>query len=112
MLLAISGRTQEATERFSAAVRYQPDYVEARLRLAELLRQTGRPEAALSQYESVMSIDPRAAEAQFGYAMALVQLKRYEEARRRLSEGATRHPDRKEFIEALARLEVIAPGRR
>ena len=112
VLLAISGRTQEATERFSAAVRYQPDYVEARLRLAELLRQTGRPEAALSQYESVMSIDPRAAEAQFGYAMALVQLKRYEEARRRLSEGAARHPDRKEFIEALARLEAIAPGPR
>jgi tetratricopeptide (TPR) repeat protein len=112
VLLAISGRTQEATERFSAAVRYQPDYVEARLRLAELLRQTGRPEAALSQYDTVMSIDPRAAEAPFGYAMALVQLKRYEEARRRLSEGAARHPDRKEFIEALARLEAIAPGPR
>src|SRR4029450_10028955 len=94
VLLELNGRFPEAIDRFTAAVRYQPDYVEARLRLAELLRQTGRPEAALSQYESVMSIDPRAAEAQFGYAMALVQLKRYERARLRLSEGAARQPER------------------
>jgi len=111
VLLAISGRPQEAVERFSTAVRYQPDYVEARLRLAELLRQTGRPDAALSQYERVMALDPRAAEAQFGYAMALVQLKRYDEARRRLSEGATQHPERKQFTEALARLQELVGGR-
>jgi tetratricopeptide (TPR) repeat protein len=112
VLLAISGRAPEAIERFSTAVRYQPDYVEARLRLAELLRQSGRPEAALSQYERAMTIDPRAAEAQFGFAMALVQLKRYEEARRRLSDAAVLHPERKEFTEALARLDAIAPAPR
>ena len=112
VLLAINGRIPEAIERFSTAVRYQPDYVEARLRLAELLRQTGRPDAALPQYERVMTIDPRAAEAQFGYAMALVQLERYDEARRRLSEAAALHPERKEFPEALARLQAIAPAPR
>ncbi len=112
VLLAINGRIPEAIERFSTAVRYQPDYIEARLRLAELLRQTGRPDAALPQYERVMTIDPRAAEAQFGYAMALVQLKRYEEARRRLSEAAALHPERKEFTEALARLQALAPAPR
>jgi tetratricopeptide (TPR) repeat protein len=112
VLLAINGRIPEAIERFSTAVRYQPDYIEARLRLAELLRQTGRPAAALPQYERVMTIDPRAAEAQFGYAMALVQLKRYEEARRRLSEAAALHPERKEFTEALARLQALAPAPR
>ncbi len=112
VLLAINGRMLEAIDRFTTAVRYQPDYVEARLRLAELLRQTGRPDAALPQYERVMAIDPRAAEAQFGYAMALVQLKRYDEAKRRLSEGAALNPDRKEFAEALARLQAVAPGPR
>jgi tetratricopeptide (TPR) repeat protein len=112
VLLALNGRFPEAIDRFTAAVRYQPDYVEARLRLAELLRQTGRPDAALPQYERVMAIDPRAAEAQFGYAMALVQLKRYDEARRRLSEAAAAHPERKEFTEALVRLQTIAPGPR
>jgi tetratricopeptide (TPR) repeat protein len=112
VLLAINGRIPDAIERFSTAVRYQPDYVEARLRLAELLRQTGRPAAALPQYERVMTIDPRAAEAKFGYAMALVQLKRYAEARRRLSEAAALHPERKEFTEALVRLQAIAPAPR
>jgi TolA-binding protein len=53
-----------------------------------------------------MTIDPRAAEAQFGYAMALVQLKRYEEARQRLTEGAVSYPERREFAEALARLSA------
>jgi hypothetical protein len=42
--------------------------------------------------------------------MALVQLKRYDEARHRLSEASALHPERKEFIEALARLQAIAPS--
>ena len=71
----------------------------------------GRPEAALTQYAQVIAIDPRAAEAQFGYAMALVQLKRYEEARRRLTEGASLYPERREFAEALARLRGIGRTR-
>jgi hypothetical protein len=36
--------------------------------------------------------------------MALVQLKKYDEARRRLSEGMASYPERREFAEALARL--------
>jgi hypothetical protein len=36
--------------------------------------------------------------------MALVQLRRYDEARQKLVEGAALHPDRKEFAEALSRL--------
>ena len=61
---------------------------------------------------SLIESDSRAAEAQFGYAMALVQLKRYGEARRRLTEAAALHPERKEFTEALARLQAIAPAPR
>ena len=112
VLLAARGRYQEAVERFSTAVRYEPNYVEARLRLAELLRRTGRPEAALTQYAQVIAIDPSVAEARFGYAMALVQLKRYEEARQRLTEGMSLHPDRREFADALARLQAVAPAGR
>jgi tetratricopeptide (TPR) repeat protein len=110
VLLSASGRYQEALERFSTAVGYEPNYVEARLRLAELLRRAGRPEAALTQYTQVIAIDPRVAEARFGYAMTLVQLKRYEEARQRLTEGLSLHPDRREFADALARLQAIAPA--
>ena len=42
--------------------------------------------------------------------MALVQLQRYEEARRRLTEGMSLHPDRREFADALARLQAVAPA--
>jgi tetratricopeptide (TPR) repeat protein len=107
VLMAVSGRRQEALESFSTAVKYEPGYVEARLRLADLMRQSGRPDAALIQYAQVMTIDPRAAEAQFGYAMALVQLKRYDEARRRLTEGMSLHPERREFADALAKLDEL-----
>ena len=76
------------------------------MRLAEVLRQTGRPAAALIQYSQIIAIDPRAAEAQFGYAMTLIQMKRYEEARRRLTAAAAQYPERREFTEALAKLAV------
>ena len=111
VLLAESGRNQEAVEHLSAAVRVEPSYIDARLRLAELQRRAGRPDAALGQYAQVIAIDPRVAEARFGYAMALVQLKRYDEARRRLTEGMSLHPDRREFADALARLQTVAPAR-
>jgi tetratricopeptide (TPR) repeat protein len=106
VLLAGSNRYQEALEHFSTAVRYEPNYVDARLRLAEILRRTGRPDAALAQYAQVIAIDPRVAEARFGYAMALVQLMRYDEARQRLTEGMRLHPDRREFADALTRLQA------
>ena len=70
-----------------------------------MLQRVGRPDAALTQYAQVIAIDPRIAEARFGYAMALVQLRRYDEARQRLIEGAALYPDRKEFAEALSRLQ-------
>jgi tetratricopeptide (TPR) repeat protein len=108
VLLAVNGRPQEAIEHFSTAIRYEPNYVEARLRLAEVLRQTGRPDAALTQYSQIIAIDPRAAEAEFGYAMTLVQMKRYEEARRRLTAAASQYPDRREFADALTKLQAIA----
>ena len=66
MLLAASGRLPEAIEHLSAAVKSQPDYVEARLRLAEALRQVGQMERSLAQYREVLAIDPRVSDARFG----------------------------------------------
>jgi tetratricopeptide (TPR) repeat protein len=110
VLAAGTGRYQEAVEHLSRAVRLEPSYIDARLRLAELQRRAGRPDAALEQYAQAIAIDPRVAEARFGYAMALVQLKRYEEARRRLTEGMSLHPDRREFADALVRLQAAVPS--
>ena len=109
VIMEASGRDPEAVERFSAAVRDEPSYMEARLSLAGIMRRTGRLNEALSQYESLIRIAPRLVGARFGYAMALVGLHRYQEARDRLSEGMQRHPDQPIFARALARILAAAP---
>ena len=53
-----------------------------------------------------LRLDPGFAQAKYGYALALAQAKRYEEARKQLAEGAALFPARREFADALAKLEV------
>jgi tetratricopeptide (TPR) repeat protein len=112
VLMASSGRTPEALAHFSAAVKYQPSYVEARLGLADALRRSGRVEASLGEYKEALTLNPRTAEARLGYAMALVRLLRYQAAVDWLTDATTRQPDRPELAIALARLLAAAPDDR
>jgi tetratricopeptide (TPR) repeat protein len=112
LLMEADGRRAEAIERFSIALRYEPNYPEARLRLAESLRRAGRAKESLPHYERLMTMSPRVAEAVFGYAMALVQVRRYQEARDRLTEGMKNYPDQLVFAHGLARLLAAAPDDR
>ena len=105
----MSGRHREAVERYSAALNYQPDYLEARLGLAEALRVTGRLEESLPHYKQIAEIDPGFAEAWMTCAMVLVRLERYQEARDWLAEARQVHPDRPELTDLLARLLAAAP---
>ena len=57
-------------------------------------------------------IDPRIAEARFGFAMTLVRLRRYREARARLTEGMSTYPAQPAFARALARMLAAAPDDR
>ena len=57
-------------------------------------------------------LDPRLADAPLGHAMALVALKRYAEARDRLSESTARYPARPAIAHALVRLLAAAPDDR
>lgn len=104
VIMESEGRLTEAIERFSAAVRLDPKYVEARLLLANALRRRGRLEDSLLEYERIITADPRRAEARFGYAIMLIRLKRYREARERLAEAMKVHPNQRVFAHALARL--------
>ena len=88
--MASDGRLNEAVQRLSAAVKYNPNYAEALMALGDTLRRMGRFEASLKPYADVVRINPRAADARFGYAMALVRLRRYREARDWLDEGRSR----------------------
>ena len=109
VLLASSGRSAEAIERLTAAVKYNPNYLEARMALGDVLRTSGRLEPSLAQYADAIRINPRAAEARFNYAMVLVRLRRYADARASLEESVRAQPDRPELAHALARLLAAAP---
>jgi Flp pilus assembly protein TadD len=96
------------------AVALAPGEPSAHLKLAEALRRTGMPAEALRHYEHAVSVapagtDPRGPGARLGYAMVLVQLGRYRDARDRLREGMELHPDQPRFAHALVRLLAAAP---
>ena len=106
------GELTAAAEYFRHGVELEPNNPTLRLRLADVLRRTGSPEESLLHYDAVIKIDPRIAQARFGYAMALVQLGRYVDARDHLAEGMKTYPDQPGFAEALARVLAAAPDDR
>ena len=112
VLSASQGRRQASIEHLLAAVKFQPNYMEAQLALADSLRRTGRAAASLAVYEEALRINPREATARLGYAVALAQLGRYLEARDWLTEAAAIAPDRPELRHGLARLLATAPDDR
>ena len=112
VLLASSGRSNEAIEHLTRAVSFQPSYVEAWLALADTLRHAGRAQSALAQYKEAAALNPRSVPAQLGYALALVDLHRYLDARTWLAGAVERHPDQPELAHALARLLAAAPDDR
>jgi tetratricopeptide (TPR) repeat protein len=87
----------------------EPDYAQARLRLADVLRRRDRLQDALTEYERVMNADPTVSEAMLGRAITLVRMGRYRDAREQLLEGMKFYPDHSGFPHALARLLAAAP---
>ena len=89
VLLGSRGKSQDAIEHLSAAVKYQPNYVEAQLALADTWRRSGRADLSLGPYLEAVKINPRASQARLGYAIALASLGRYREARDWLIEATS-----------------------
>jgi tetratricopeptide (TPR) repeat protein len=112
LLMEDSGQYLQAMARYTSAVRHDPSYAEARLRLAGLLRRSGRPDDAMAQYERVMAIDSLVVEAPFGYAMVLINLGEWAQARDRLADGMETYPYTPVFPLALARVLAAAPDDR
>jgi tetratricopeptide (TPR) repeat protein len=109
VLLASAGRGREAVTHLQAAVKFNPNYLEARQGLGDALSRAGQPDASLAQYFEVVRLNPRAGEARFGYAMALVRMNRYREARDWLAESTRLQPDDFQLQHALTRLLAAAP---
>jgi tetratricopeptide (TPR) repeat protein len=107
--MASTGRGSEAVAHFTKAIAFSPNYHEARVALADALRSAGRVEAALMHYAEAVRGNPRNAEARLGYAMGLVRLLRWAEARDWLVESTRMLPERPDLAHALARLLAAAP---
>src|SRR5262249_7408961 len=112
VLMEAERRHGEAIQQLSTALKYDAGYVEARGQLAGVFAKRGRPEDALVQYQQVLDREPAQRDAAFGYAMTLVRLQRYQEARDRIVDGMKAHPDQPLFSHALARLLAAAPDDR
>jgi tetratricopeptide (TPR) repeat protein len=112
VLMASKGQTQPAVQHLLASVEYQPNYVEAHLAVADVLRRSGRGEASLEHYRDAIAINPRQTTARLGYAMALLQLHRDREARDWLDESVRLYGDRSDLKIALARILASSPDSR
>jgi tetratricopeptide (TPR) repeat protein len=112
LLAAQRHQPSEVLAHFEAAVKYQPNYIEAHLAFADYLRRTDHPEEALKEYRETLDLNPRQNIARLGYAMCLVHTRRYREARDWLDEATRLFPDRTEFKIALARLLATSPDDR
>jgi tetratricopeptide (TPR) repeat protein len=110
VLMASAGRREAAIRHLAAAVRNNPNYVEALQALGDQQRRTGQFAAALETYGSLLRVSPRAPEARVGYGVALVRLRRFPEAKEWFEEGVRLYPDRGELRHALARLLAASPA--
>ncbi len=109
VVMASRGHGGDAIAHFTSAVTFSPNYHEARLALADALRGSGRVEASLAHYADAVRGNPRNAEARLGYALGLVRLRRWAEARDWLVDSTRVLPDRPDLAHALARLLAAAP---
>jgi tetratricopeptide (TPR) repeat protein len=109
VIQADSGPAPSAIQHLNAALKIEPGYVEARLLLANVLRRSGQFEASLPQYAQIVMQDARVPEARFGYAAALIRLRRWAEARDYLVEAIRLYPNELVFANALARVLAAAP---
>jgi tetratricopeptide (TPR) repeat protein len=82
------------------------------VQLAGALGRSGRPQQALTEYGKALAADPTLVDAAFGYAMTLIRLERYQDARDRLVAGVQAHSGQSLFTHALARLLAAAPDDR
>ena len=80
VLLADSGRSDEAIQYFQAALQLKPDYAEAYNNLGMVILNRGEPGEAVQLLEKAVGIKPKYAEAHTNLGVALMNLGRSEDA--------------------------------
>ena len=113
VLMEARGQDAEAIEAFNAGDRKRSGVRRSRDSVwPTRFAATGASRSRCSHYAEVLRLNPAVSQASFGYAMGLVRLGRYQEARARLETAMKTFPDQPGFAHALARLLAAAPDDR
>jgi hypothetical protein len=90
------GQPDEAAELYARAIALRPDFVQARVNLANLLIRLGRPDEAIAQYDVAVGLAPNYAQAYANKAVALAALNRHAAAVEAYDQALRIAPDFKE----------------
>jgi tetratricopeptide (TPR) repeat protein len=105
LLLARSGRMEEAAGEFREALRCSPgDYPDAELNLGIVLMQTGDLPGSVPHFEAALRMDPHNADARYDFGMALAKSGRIAEAIAQFDEALRLRPS---FPQALNNLGIL-----
>jgi predicted CXXCH cytochrome family protein len=91
------GNTSEAEKEFTAALRLSPQFSPAAINLADLDRQLGRDADGLKILQDAIVVAPRDAGLHHALGLALVRLKRNDEALAELNKASELDPDRSRY---------------
>ena len=97
------GCLRDAIERYEAALRVKPDYLEAHNGLGVSLHQLGRLPEAIAHYEAAIRINPNYADAHFNLGVALAQSGHENDAQQHFEMAIKLKPDLAEKQKALQR---------
>ncbi|HEV3120832.1 MAG TPA: tetratricopeptide repeat protein [Isosphaeraceae bacterium] len=78
--LANQGKHAEASAEFRAAIRLNPEFVDAHIGLANVLDEQGKAQEAIAEYREAIRLKPNEALAHFNFAVALGRQGKTEEA--------------------------------
>jgi tetratricopeptide (TPR) repeat protein len=107
--LDASGRPAEAEAALKQAVASAPDNARAHESLADLYRRQDRCAEAVSEYEILLSLDPRVTLPRVRLAMCQVRAGRAGDGRRGLEAAMALFPENRDLTDALARVLAAAP---
>jgi tetratricopeptide (TPR) repeat protein len=99
--LAQAGRTQEAIEEYTEAVRLQPNFAEVHNNLGVAFLQLGRTQEAVAEYEQALRIKPDYVEARHNLEMALGQTGKTEDTIEQYEQALRINPDSAEAHDKL-----------
>jgi protein O-mannosyl-transferase len=103
-VLAARGDQAEAAEHFQAALRFNPDYPDARANLGRILQQQGWIEEAQSNFLAALKVQPLNPQANAGLGAILAQQGKIHEAMRCLQTALLAKPDFRTRLDYVALL--------